>query len=167
MSGPGRRSAVLDVGLRPLLRLVLLDVLLNLPADVRTGRGAGRGRNVLVADVLADRAADGRAERGARDRVLVGLGAIRRDFLVPAVLCGGRGRDGLRVLRRRMRRFRGGLLDRRAAWLVGALAEELIRGDSAGRRDTDARDQADEHRLVAHFGSLLKIQADTLPKRPP
>src|SRR5881394_3239006 len=163
MSGPGRRAAVLDVGLRPLLRLVLLDVLLNLPADV----GAGRGRNVLVADVLADRAADGRAERGARDRVLVGLGAIRRDFLVPAVLCRGRGCDGLRVLRRRMRRFRGGLLDRRAAWLVGALAEELIRGDSAGRRDTDARDQADEHRLVAHFGSLLKIQADTLPKRPP
>ena len=91
-----RRTAMLDVCLRALLRIVLLDVFLNLAADERARSGACRRRQIVIADVLADSAADHGAHRGAGDRVLVLRVELHGDFFVPALLC-RRSRRGCRT----------------------------------------------------------------------
>src|SRR5688572_7143673 len=95
-----RRSATaLDRRRRARLLAVLLHAPLEPATDERTGGRARELRGVTVADLVAERAADGGAERGARDRVLI-LGLFgHRDFFVPAFLDGrgsrGRSRRGL------------------------------------------------------------------------
>src|SRR5688572_16790975 len=147
-SAAGRAAPPFNRRSRALIGAVVLDPLLDLPADQGAGSRTGRRGDVAVADVLADRAADDGADRSAGDSVLVFRVGRDGDFLVPALF--GRGRcSRARGLRRRARSRRRGsgrlLLDGDfSAWL----AEELIAEHATCSGDADTGDNTHQHRFV-------------------